>query len=335
MKKLATCFLFTVITCYAYPQSGKLDSLFNSRDTTAILDSLLKDFDQFLDSLSTPKSFFSVSIGAGTGYFSFEDKNSSFVNTQKKLIVAPSIGYYHKSGLGLSASAAMINDEGGLNIYQYAFSPSYDLIKRKFSTGISYTRYLSKDSLDFYATPIQNELYAYFSYKKWWVRPTISFSYGWGSKAEYEKRKPDRLAALLSQSRRYYIVIKNVEYVRDFSMTVSVRKDFDWYSVLGKNDNITLTPVLMLNSGTQNFGFNTSYSYSFNTVRTNSLPSNQEITDNTQFGLHSASFVLRGSYLKGRFIFQAQTLFDYYLQELLSDDPRLNTVFSATMGYSF
>ena len=335
MKKLATVLSFTVISCYGFAQSGKLDSLFASSDTTAIMDSLLKDFDKFLDSLTKPKSFFSVSIGAGTGYFSFKDKTSSFVHAQKKIIVTPSAGYYHKSGFGISAAAYVMNDNNGINFYQYALGPSYDCIRKNLSTGISYTRYFSKDSLDFYATPIQNELFAYFSYKKWWVRPTISFSYGWGSHAEYEKRRLFRNAALLSQRNRYYIIVKNEESVRDLSMTISVRKDFDWYSVLGKEDNITFTPVVMLNSGTQNFGFNTSYSYSFTAIRANSLPSNQELSDNTQFALQSTSVALRGSYLKGRFLVSAQTLFDYYLGEQDSERSRLNTVFSITTGWSF
>ena len=104
------------------------------------------------------------------------------------------------------------------------------------------------------------------------MRPTISLSYGWGSNTEYEKQKYRIWSRQLQQVQDYYITVKNVESVRDFSLTLSVRKDFDWYDVLGKNDNITLTPVLLLYSGTQQFGFNTSYSYTFNTVRVNSFP---------------------------------------------------------------
>lgn len=334
MRKLLVLLVFAVAMQPSFSQEGKkLDSLFAKGDTTAVLDSLMKDFDSYLDSLTGRKSFFTVNMGIGTGFFSFNDKNSVMVNTQKRIIFSPSAGYYHKSGLGISTTAfALANN--GLNFYQFAFSPSYDLIKKSVSTGIAYTRYMTKDSLDFYTTPIQNELFAYFSYKKWWVRPTISFSYGWGSKAEYEKRKPERLARLLSQADRYYVVIKNETSVRDFSATISVRKDFDWYDVLGKSDNITFTPIVMLNAGTQNYGFNTSYSYNFSPVRANSLPSNKEITDNTQFALQSSAVAFRGSYLKGRFLLQSQVLFDYFLQDIDSDS-KLNTVYSVTAGISF
>jgi hypothetical protein len=330
MKKILVLLVLTVALQPGFSQkAGKLDSLFIKGDTTAVLDSLLKDFDLYLDSLVGRKSFFTINTAIGTGFFSFNDKNTVTVNTEKKLIFSPSVGYYHKSGLGISAAGyALLNN--GLKFYQYSVSPSFDLIKKRFSTGIAYTRYQTKDSLDFYTTPIQNEVFAYFSYKKWWVRPTLSLSYGWGSKEESELREaPWRLRLLRNQ---YYV--KNITSIRDFSATISVRKDIDWYSVLAKADNITLTPIAMLNAGTQNFGFNTSYSYNFSPVRANSLPSNREISDNTQFALQSACFALRGSYIKGRFLLQSQVLFDYFLQDL-DDANKLSTVYSITAGISF
>lgn len=333
MKKILVLLVFTVAMQPGFSQKGgKLDSLFIKGDTTAILDSLLKDFDLYLDSLVGHKSFFTINTAVGTGFFSFNDKNTVTINTEKKLIFSPSVGYYHKSGLGISATGYALLSKG-MNFYQYSFSPSFDVIKKKFSTGIAYTRYLTKDSLDFYTTPIQNEVFAYFSYKKLWVRPTLSLSYGWGSKEEYEKREIDRRLRLLRD--RYYVNIKNVTSIRDFSATISVRKDIDWYSVLQKADNITLTPIVMLNAGTQNYGFNTSYSYNFSPVRANSLPSNSEISDNTQFALQSACFALRGSYLKGRFLLQSQVLFDYFLQDLDDAASKLSTVYSITAGISF
>lgn len=335
MKKLATLLIILSSFQQAFSQTDKLDSLFNNRDTTDVLDSLMNDFEKFLDSLAAPKSFFAINLGIGTGFFSFENKNSVFFTTRKRLIFSPSAGYYHKSGLGISATAFAMHDGNALNLYQFAFSPSYDLIRRKFSTGISYTRYFSKDSLNFYATPIQNELFAYFTWKGWWLRPSVNFAFGWGSKTDYERRRLFRYGLILSRRDRYFVEIKNEETVQDFSINFSLRKDIDWYGVFGKNDNVTLTPLVMLNSGTQNFGFNTSYSYSFNTIRTNSLPSNRTINDRYGFALQSASFALRGSYLSGRFIIQPQVLFDYYLLDLPDDESPLNTVFSISAGWSF
>ena len=316
----------------ANAQKNRIDSLFMSSDTSSVMDSLMRDFDSYLDSVTATKSIFFVSMSAGTGVFSFEQGNSTFLNSEKKLILSPSIAYYHKSGLGISATGYMINQDKGLNFYQYVFTPSFDIINRNFSTGISFSRYISEDSLDFYTTPIQNEIFTYFSYKKWWLRPSINVSYGWGNSVEYEERKLLIQKGRSKKDRQIPIVVRNEESVNDLSVTLSIRKDFNWYDVLSTNDNISFTPVIMFNSGTQNFGFNTSYSGTLpKSIRVNSLPSNNNITDKTDFAAQSLSMVLRSIYFKGKFMLQPQVLFDYYLPEA---DDRFNTVFSITAALS-
>lgn len=316
-------------------QKTRIDSLFMSRDTTSVIDSLMRDFDIFLDSISARKSIVFVSMSAGTGIFSFEEQNSLVLNAEKKLILSPFVGYYHKSGLGISAAAYMINETTGLNFYQYAFTPSFDIMRRNFSLGIAFSKYISEDSLQFYTTPIQNELFAYFTYKKWWLRPSISVSYGWGSSVAFEERKLQIQKGRSKKKPRVdqvSVVVRNEESVNDLSLTLALRKDFNWYDVLLENDNITFTPVVLLNSGTQNFGFNTSYNYNLPTaISVNSLPSNSNIKDKTDFVAQSLSVVLRGNYLKGRFMLQPQVLFDYYLPEA---EDKFITVFSITAAIS-
>lgn len=331
--RLGLVLLFAITAKDVSAQRSRLDSLFMNKDTTSVIDSLMAEFDDYLDSISSPKSFFNISVGAGTGIFSFETNNSAILTSEKKLIISPAVGYFHKSGLGFSATAYMINDNSKMNFYQYVLAPSFDVIRRKFSTGISFSRYISKDSLTFYTTPIQNEFFTYFSYKNWWLRPSISMSYGWGSKTEYEKREAKLKKRLLRGGNRYYITVANKESVSDFSLTLSLRKDFNWYDVLSKRDNITFTPVVLFNSGTQNFGFNTSYTYSLpSAIRVNATPANSKVNETTDFAPQSLSMVFRGSYIRGKFIIQPQVLFDYYLPQ---GEDKFNTVFSVTAGLSF
>jgi hypothetical protein len=212
-------------------------------------------------------------------------------------------------------------------------TPTFDMIRRKFSAGISYSRYFHKDSLNFYTTPIQNEIYSYFSYKGWWLRPSVGVSYGWGTKTEYEKQEYFIWSRLLQQSRSYYVTVTNRESIRDLALTLSLRKDFDWLDVLGKGDLMGFTPVLLLNCGTQNFGFNTTYSAAQQgTVRVNALPSNSSISETTDFAFQSVSAVLRGTYMKGKFLLQPQVFFDYALWET---DQRFNTVYAVMVSMSF
>ncbi len=323
MKKPLWAFLCLLCLLTARPASGqvttKLDSLFKTGDTTAILDSLLEGFDSFLDSISKPKSQFYIGLGFGTGFYTSQSNSSVYLNTQKKLMFSPSIGYLHKSGLGLSVQAYSTTDNNKFSFYQGSISPSYDLIRSGFSSGLAYSRFFTKDSVSFYTTPIQNELYAYFSYKKWWVRPTISVSYGWGSKTSYEQQKQILYLRRLQTTRSYYVNVKNTENIQDFSVLLSVRKNFDFEKIFGKNDLFTLTPVLMLSMGTQMYGFNTSYSSSNNIIRANALPSNSDISDQSNFALQSASAIIRGSYMTGKLLIQPQVLFDYYLVQGASE----------------
>ncbi|MEP7257437.1 MAG: hypothetical protein ABI687_03595 [Flavitalea sp.] len=334
-----TCNRFSVLMALlvfigrnAGAQSSRIDSLFMNSDTTSIIDSLLKDFDAYLDSLSKPRSFFNVSLTAGTGIFSFEDKSSVFLNPEKKLILSPSAGYYHKSGLGLSATGALINDEGTMRFYQFTLSPSFDVVRKNFSSGIVYSKFFNKDSLNFYTTPVSNELFAYFSLRKWKVRPSVNISYGWGSNTDYEKRKLRIAALALRRSRNYSATIKNEEKVSDFSMTFSVKKDFNWYEVIGKKDHIVFTPALLVNTGTQRYGFNSSYINSniASYIRVSQNPGNSSFSSSTGFLLQSVSMALRGSYMTGKCLLQPQVMFDYYVPET---DIHFNTFFSITAGF--
>jgi len=316
-----------------HAQKSRLDSLFMNRDPDKVLDSLLEDFDDYLDSVLKPKSFFNVSMGVGTGVFSFEDKNSVYLNAERKFVFLPSAGYYNKTGLGISAMAFVMKDAGKVNFYQYAISPSFDVIKRKYSTGFAYTRYIQKDSLSFYTTPVQNELFAYYSYKDFVVRPTIGVAYGWGAKESFEKRKIRVLKKRSKRSRNYYVTERTRESVSDLSVVLSVRKDFNFHSVLFSEDLISLTPVLAVNSGTEHYGLNTTYSFLLpSSVHGNVLPQNSSLNDKPGFAVQSLAMTLRASYLKGKFILQPQVLFDYYIP---GTGESFSTAFSIIAGMNF
>ena len=179
----------------AFSQSNSVDTLvgtvkaINPADTISY-DDLFQDFDAFMDSILSPHSYFLGSLSVGKGFYNFETKSSSLIETSKKLTYSPTFGYYHKNGLGLTTTGYIVNDKKNMNFYQFSISPSYDYLQHKdLATGISFTKFFTKDSLPFYTTPLQNELYAYFTYRKLWIKPTIAASYGWGSRSDYLKRE--------------------------------------------------------------------------------------------------------------------------------------------------
>ena len=226
----------------------------------------------------------------------------------------------------------MINDDKNLNLYQFSVTPAFDYLQNHdLATGLSYTRYFNKDSLPFYTSPLKNEVYAYFTYRKWWVRPMIALSYGWGSRSDYEERED--LIQSLRLRPRGYTYINTTESVSDFSLLASVRHDFYWLDVMTYNDHIRFTPQVSFTSGTQKFGFNQkSNTYGTSILNsTNILYSSENLylDDQLDFQPLSLSVYMRGEYSIGKFFVQPQFLLDYYFP---APDNNLTTLFSVNIG---
>jgi len=304
-------------------------------DTSINYDDLFRDFDAFMDSILSPNSYFLASLSLGKSYYNFETKSSSLIESSKKLIYSPTMGYYHKSGFGVTTTGYIVNDKKNMNFYQFSVAPSFDYLHNKsLAAGISFTKFITKDSLPFYTTPLQNELYAYFTYRKTWIRPMLALSYGWGSRSDYIKR--ESVIQDLRLRRRGFTYINIKESVRDFSLMASVRHDFYWLDIFNKKDHIRVSPQLAFTSGTQKFGFNQSSSTYATVIRTNSnvLYSSEDVylDDQLKFQPLSLSLFLRGEYSIGRFFIQPQFVLDYYFPSV---SQNLTGLFSINAGLMF
>jgi hypothetical protein len=123
-------------------------------------DDLFNELDQLLDSLTKPRSFGLFNMAVGYNYFNYESKESYTLVANKKLTFSPTLSYFSKNGLGVSLNSIVVNDGQKLNPYQFNLTGSYDYLKNpKLITGISLTRFFTKDSLPFYTSPLKNELY--------------------------------------------------------------------------------------------------------------------------------------------------------------------------------
>lgn len=333
---------FLLLAVTAHTQDSK-DTIVNPAkpadlaliDTTIDYDILFRDFDEFMDSILSPRSYFLFSVSASKGFYNFENKSTYDITTSKKLTYSPTLGYYNKSGLGITLNGYVVDDGANMNFFQTGLTPSFDYLKsRNFAAGISYTKFFTKDSLPFYTTPIQNELYAYFVYRKWWVRPMLAVSYGWGSRRDYEER--EILLQDLRLRRRGYTYINTEEKVSDFSVMASVRHDFYWLDILTNKDHIRFTPQLTFTSGTQKFGFNqSSTTYATGIRSTSNVLYNTDnfyLDDELKFQPLSLTLFLRSEYTIGKFFLQPQLAFDYFFP---ASEKRFNTLFSVNAGFMF
>ena len=304
-------------------------------DTTYDYNLLMQDLDFFLDSISSPHSYFTGSLAIGKGYFNFVDKSDFFLTTAQKFTYTPTLGYFHKSGLGITTTANIVNNNDKLNLYQFYVSPGYDYLEnRDIATGFTYTKFFTKDSLPFYTTPLQNELYGYFTYRKWWMRPTVAVSYGWGSRTDYRER--EALIQDLRLRRSGFIRVNSKESISDFSVITSLRHDFYWLNIFSYKDHFRFTPQLSFISGTQKFGFNQSANTYATVVRTgaNVLYNSENVYLDNQLDFQplSLTMFLRGEYSFGKFFVQPQLVLDYYFP---ATDKNFSTLVSFNVGFIF
>jgi hypothetical protein len=316
----------------AQKDTASIDPLF---DTTINYDELFNELDSFLDSLLAPRTYTIVSVAAGTNFFDYQSKSEYTLQTKQKVIIVPSVGYFHKSGLGINVSGSVINETDKLNPYQLLTSVSYDYLKNiNFVTGIAATHYFTKDSLDFYTSPLKNELYGYFSYRKLWFKPAVAVSYGWGSRKAYEEQ--EQYVTSLRLRRRGYTRIDTRESITDFNVMASIRHDFYWLDVFTKKDFIRLSPQLSFTSGTQSFGFNqTSNTYGSTRVtgRTELYRSeNVQLDDVLDFQPLLLTASIRSELSIGKFFIQPLFLVSYYFP---ATEKNISTGFTLNTGFIF
>jgi hypothetical protein len=298
-------------------------------------DALFNELDALLDSLTKPRSFFLVDIGMTTGYFSYESKTSYLLETQRRNIYTPSIAYLSKTGLGISATAAVIHDVEHMNPYQVYVTGSYDYLKSmKFITGIAFSRFFTKRDLNFYTSPLRNEVYAYFTWKKSWLKPSAAFSYGWGNRSDYKEQEDYIYSMQLGMNG--FTRINTEEHIRDFNIHASVRHDFYWWNILGKTDYIRVTPQFVFTAGTQQFGFNQTSNTYATIPRTgaNVLFVSERVFLDNQLVFQPLSLTanLKAEYSKGKFFIQPMLMFDYYFP---APEKNLNTAFLLNAGVIF
>jgi hypothetical protein len=336
MPRYTILFIFLFLSPGTHLFAQKPAQSLPSVDTTFTdYDLLFSELDHFIDSISAPRSFTLVNIGLSNGYFNYKSKSSTLLDATKQLLYSPSISYFSKNGLGLSATASIVNDGKKLNPYQLYLTGSYDYLKnRKFITGLSYTRYFEKDSLPFYTSPLTNDLYAYFTYRKLWFKPSVTVSYGWGTRSNYAVREEYITSLRLRPTG--YTKINTSESISDFNVSASIRHDFYWLNVISKKDYVRLTPQISFASGTQQFGFNqTSNTYGLR--RNNGAnvlygSDNVYLDNQLYFQPLSLATYLKGEYSIGKFFIQPQIMVNYYFP---AKEDKLSTGIVMNAGVVF
>ena len=344
MKHLiALAFVTTTMVCtqHSFAQQTRPDSSAAiKKDSAAIIDSLLKDFKDLVDELVAPKSFFSV--GAGLGNRTFSVKNNS-LNTQEsttdRLSVTPYAGYYHKSGLGLTLMGfATSFPDQTFGVYQYAVTPSYDYTSRRFAAGISYTRYFGKDTALLSTSPYDNDAYAYISLirKKWRFGLAAGYATGFFSDKLHYQDSVLRFSSILQRLVwvHYDATVHSKSKIRDFSLSATVRRDFQWDDVLKKGDNITFSIVGYLVGGSSHMNTSTdaNVNLNFSKITLQRFRRSYANENGNRFQLQSTALSFSLYYAIGKFNINPVWFMDYYFPDA---SKKYSQVFSLAAGFNF
>ena len=244
-------FVFSIfLSSFSFAQSNisNVDSASTFSELSSLKnDSLLVELRSLLDSMNKPVSFFSFYTSVSNRLYS--TKNNAFNAQQYSnsgIAVSPSISYYHKTGLGLSATSYMRTIDGQFSLYQTALSPSFDKLNKKIMYGVSYSYYIKK--LSAVSTPYEHEVYAYVQGRKKWLRPSLAF--GW---AEGEYKDISVIPIKLNGNYRW-ISDTSMVTLNDLSLIAGLSHSFVFDHIFTKKDALTFVPQVNVIGGMQSFG---------------------------------------------------------------------------------
>jgi len=172
------CFIF-----YAYLSAHAQDSTKNkySELTEAQLKDSLKEFEkEFSDLFFPKKSYFLVGMDylSNNVYFGRKDSVAS-------PYITPSVGYYHKSGLHINASASYlpVSGENRFDLFTVEAGYGYKSQHVEFSVN-AYQYFFNNDSYNVESEIKQNAILL-FGYNLGFIKPVVEGIFNFGNRADY------------------------------------------------------------------------------------------------------------------------------------------------------
>ncbi len=305
----------------------------------AMLDSLIAN-DPFLnfmkDSLKKNTIFFSV--GAGNGGFSLHNNAANSTGYTKQLILLPGVNYFTKSGFNFGVTGFITNDSARKpEIYQAGLTAGYSQYGKKINTGISYTRFMRTGAAYNSKSLYQNELFAFFSKAKGYIRPGVSIGFTNGNYKEVSLVSYTRTIHLnfpLPDGRDTTITLRGRDSTNNktsyFSIAANAKHEFNFKKIFNKKDELGISPSLMINFGSDHLTQTHTNAIYDRNRRLNQV---KRIEATNKFQVQSLAVSFDVMYGFGKFFFQPNLYLDYYLPQTTTQ--RWSTIFSVTAGVAF
>lgn len=302
-----------------------------------IIDSLLQndDFFKMMSDLGA-KNYFRMNVGIGNKLYGESNKSVESLQSNDQFVFSPSVGYYHKSGFGISFTGYLFDENNKTDFYQYTLSPSYDYVSGKvIGASFYYTHYFEKDVYTVRTSPIQNDFYGSINLKKLWLRPGISAGYSTGK--SHEIIKIDTTIKVQNQHVRIKYTDSATIHLNSFSVAASVQHVFGFDKLFSSKDALSFIPQLSLITGINKYVVNHKSTQSdFNAYtkkKIKRVKHFQSQSNNDKYELQSVGLDLYLDYSIAKFYIEPELYLDYYLPK--TNDKRFTQVFNLNFGITF
>ncbi|MEO7043872.1 MAG: hypothetical protein ABI091_01105, partial [Ferruginibacter sp.] len=125
--------------------------------------------------------------------------------------------------------------------------------------------------------------------------------------------------------------------VSGFTLSTFVQHEFDFYELINKNDELTITPQFLLNTGSSTF--DEKHQNPFYTRRLQKASGSKllkklgRLNQQTPFEIESLALSTDANYAVGKFSVDTQLYLDYYLPATKS--KRFTSIYSIQLSYDF
>ncbi|CAN5177761.1 hypothetical protein BH09BAC2_BH09BAC2_12070 [soil metagenome] len=303
-------------------------------------ETLEKQLNDLLGDISvqdTSKSTFKISLGLGNRRFSINNNTLNADQSENKIVINPTVGYFHKSGFSISASAFAFTDNSNFKFYQFALTPAYEYTTGKnLAAAISYTRFFQADAYTQSASPVQNDLYGKIYFKKPWMQPGVSLGYGSGKYKQITQ--VDTVVRINNQLVHYRFKDTASVKMTWFNISPSIQHEFEFEKVFSKNDGFMFNPELLVNIGSGTYDEKHSGSGLASLVNGNGrrgkrISDKSSASEVTPLQLESLAINIDMEYGIGNFAISPNIYLDYYLPATTSN--RFSGIYQLNFIYRF
>jgi hypothetical protein len=326
---LAICFSCTSVNA----QETKTDSAYINVDS---LEREINSFLKYYDSVKAPRSYLLLSLGVGNTQFSVRNVALNAQQSATNLSITPTVGYYHKTGLGFTYNNYLLIETGKTELLQHAATFSYDYLKGDHAAyGISYTRFFGKQEFVNTSSPYDNDLLLYveFGKKKIQTGAMLGFSSGnYRETLQYLDSQQVR-TPLSNQlvTQYFYVSDTSSVLIRDLSFIPYLRYKL-MLDGFGKKDYFNIQPMLMVIGSSGKVTIDSKGTIRQRRLLDRSRNYSETYSQKSTFQFQSIGLQLDASWYIGKFFLNPQVYLDYYL---LTGQNKWSALWSVQTGFMF